>query len=112
MISSEKITIVITNFLTTMKKYFNYAFAGAIALLGAMGFTSCSSSEDAESANVNPTYDPAKNTVTTQFVLNVASKANSNTRSGATDVQESGNFRGIEKVKLFSKNTFRKVILF
>ena len=29
-----------------MKKYFNYAFASAIVLLGANVFTACSSSED------------------------------------------------------------------
>ena len=53
MISSEKITIVITNFLTTMKKYFNYAFAGVIALVGATMFTGCSGSDDAVAEN-NP----------------------------------------------------------
>ena len=48
-----------------MKKYFNFAFASAIALIGTCGFTACSSSEDAEVAQVpdNPTYDPVAGTV-------------------------------------------------
>ena len=89
-----------------MKKNFIYALMSAIALTGATMFSACSSSED--TADVNPNYNPEKNEVTTQFVLNVATNANS-TRSGATDVQENGgNFRGMDKVKLFAFNTGTK----
>ena len=90
-----------------MKKNFMFAMIGAIALTGAVGITSCSSSDEA-TADVNPTYDPETNTVTSQFVLNIASdtKSNNSTRSGATTVQAGGeNFRGIDNTLLFAFKT-------
>ena len=90
-----------------MKKLFNYALFGAIALTGAVGISSCSSSDEA-TADVNPTYDPANGTVTSQFVLNIASdtKSSNGTRSGATTVQAGGeNFRGIDNTLLFAYKT-------
>ena len=91
-----------------MKKYFNFAFASAIALIGTCGFTACSSSDDvAEVAQVpdNPTYDPVTQTVTAQFVLNIASNAKA-TRSSSTTVQAGGeNFRGIDNTLLFAFKT-------
>ena len=91
-----------------MKKYFNFAFASAIALIGTCGFTACSSSEDAEVAQVpdNPTYDPVTRTVTTQFVLNVSSASNDNaTRQSADIVQKNSNFRGMQDAKLIGLAT-------
>ena len=92
-----------------MKKYFNFAFASAIALIGTCGFTACSSSEDAaEVAQVpdNPTYDPVEKTVTTKFVLNVSSAANNNTtRQSADIVQKNANFRGMQDAKLIGLAT-------
>ena len=85
----------------------NFALMGAIALTGAVGISSCSSSDEA-TADVNPTYDPETNTVTSQFVLNIASdtKSNNSTRSGATTVQAGGeNFRGIDNTLLFAFQT-------
>ena len=80
-----------------MKKLFNFALFGAIALTGTFGFTACSSSEETATADVNPTFDPATNSVTTQFVLNVSSATNSNlTRQSATTVQKNSNFRGMQ----------------
>ena len=93
-----------------MKKLFNFALFGAIALTGAVGITSCSSSDEA-TADVNPTYDPETNTVTSQFVLTIASdtKSNNSTRSGATTVQAGGdNFRGIDNTLLFAFQTSGK----
>ena len=93
-----------------MKKNFMFAMIGAIALTGAVGITSCSSSDEA-TADVNPTYDPETNTVTSQFVLNIASdtKSNNSTRSGATTVQAGGeNFRGIDNTLLFAFKTSGK----
>ena len=91
-----------------MKKYFNFAFASAIALIGTCGFTACSSSEDAaEVAQVpdNPTYDPVTQTVRSQFVLNIASNTKA-TRSSSTTVQAGGeNFRGIDNTLLFAFQT-------
>ena len=91
-----------------MKKYFNFAFASAIALIGTCGFTACSSSDDvAEVAQVpdNPTYDPVTQTVRSQFVLNIASNTKA-TRSKGTTVQVGGeNFRGIDNTLLFAFKT-------
>lgn len=92
-----------------MKKYFNYAFAGAIALLGTCVFTACSSGDDSlsgsEQANANPTYDPVANTVTAQFVLNVSSATSGTTRSSAATVQQNQNFRGMQDAKLIGLAT-------
>ena len=95
-----------------MKKYFNYAFLGAIALSGTFGFTACSSdepmaAEQQAKAEDNPTYDPVKGTVTSQFVLNIASDTKSNgRRSAGTTVQADGeDFRGIDNTVLFAYKT-------
>ena len=85
-----------------MKKLFNYALIGAIALTGATMLTSCSSSDDATAENNNPNYDPVAQTVKTQFVLNVSSAANNNTRQSSTTVQRNTNFRGIQDAKLIA----------
>ena len=93
-----------------MKKYFNFALLSAIALTGTIGFTSCSSSEEAVEEKVadNPTFDPVAGTVRSQFVLNIASNAKA-TRSGATTVQAGGeNFRGIDNTLLFAFKTSGK----
>ena len=93
-----------------MKKYFNFALLSAIALTGTIGFTSCSSSEEAVEEKVadNPTYDPVAGIVKSQFVLNIASNAKT-TRSGATTVQAGGeNFRGIDNTLLFAYKTSGK----
>ena len=87
-----------------MKNLQLLAYAGAIALLST-GFTACSSDNDV--VETNPNYNPEKNEVNTQFVLNVATKTNA-TRSSAANVQESGTFRGMDKVKLFAFNTSTK----
>ena len=85
-----------------MKKYFNFALLGAIALSGTFGFTACSSSDDtlAEQPKVenNPTYDPVTKSVTTKFVLNVSSAAT--TRQSSAIVQKDANFRGMQDAKL------------
>lgn len=93
-----------------MKKYLTYAFAGAIALAGASGFTACSSDSLSDlSGDTNPTYDAATGTVKSQFVLNIASNAKTNTRSSATTVQSGGeNFRGIDNTLLFAFKTSGK----
>ena len=91
-----------------MKKLFNYALIGAIALTGSTMLTSCSSSDDAAAENTNPNFNPEKDGVNVQFVLNVATNANSTTRSSATNAQATGNFRGMDKVKLFAFNTGTK----
>lgn len=89
-----------------MKKFFYYAMTGAIALSGAVGLNACSSNDE-DVLDVNPTYDPLTNTVTSQFVLNIASDTgNKDTRSSGTTVQDGGeNFRGIDNSLLFAYKT-------
>ena len=70
-----------------MKKNFKYALLGAIALTGTMGFTACSTDSDV-AEDINPSYDAATGLVKSQFVLNIAS--NAQTRSGSTTVQAGG----------------------
>ena len=91
-----------------MKKLFNYALIGAIALTGASVFTACSSESGMDSVdnNTNPTYDPEAKTVTAQFVLNVSSASNNNiTRQSADIVQKNSNFRGMQDAKLIGLAT-------
>ena len=85
-----------------MKKLFNLALLGAIALTGAVGFSSCSSSND-EVIN-NPDYNPEQNSVKTQFSISLPwDKNNSKTRQGGDVVQAAQNvtsFRGMQDIVL------------
>ena len=87
-----------------MKRYFNFAFAGAIALTGSTILTSCSSSDDAAAENNNPNYDPDTQTVYAQFVFNVSTGNQATTRqsSSATQATTSETFRGINNAGLFT----------
>ena len=90
-----------------MKKYLQFAYVGAIALIGTCGFTACSSDGEVAAVEDNPTYDAATGLVKSQFVLNIAS--NAQTRSSATTVQAGGeNFRGIDNTLLFAFKTSGK----
>lgn len=81
-----------------MKKYSIYAFMSAIALTGAVGFSSCSSSSD-EIIN-NPDYNPETNMVKTEFTLSLPNYFGSSTRQTATVAQTTGNFRGMQDMVL------------
>lgn len=87
------------------KKYLNFAMMSVIALAGTLGFTACSTdSDDAAAVENNPTYDAATGLVKSQFVLNIAS--NAQTRSAGTTVQAGGEgFRGIDNTLLFAFQT-------
>ena len=87
-----------------MKRYFNFAFVGAIALTGSTILTSCSSSDDAAAENNNPNYDPDTQTVYAQFVFNVSTGNQATTRqsSAATQATTSETFRGINNAGLFT----------
>ena len=89
-----------------MKKYFNFAFVGAIALLGAGVFTACSSESgiDLGDNNTNPNYDPVDQSVYAQFVFNVSTGNQATTRqsSAATQATTSETFRGINNAALFT----------
>lgn len=90
-----------------MKKYLNYAFAGAIALTGAVGFASCSSSGEDVVNNTpinNPTNIPEQEAVKTQFTISLPSNvARANTRQSAETVQNAqtiASFRGMDNIVL------------
>ena len=87
-----------------MKKLFNFALVGAIALTGATMLTSCSSSDDATAENTNPNYDPDTQTVYAQFVFNVSTGNQATTRqsSAATQAINTELFRGINNAGLFT----------
>ena len=87
-----------------MKKKSIYALMSAIALAGAVGFSSCSSSDDTVAEN-NPNYNSVTNEVTANFVLNVSSATSGNTRQSATIVQKNSNFRGMQDAKLIGLST-------
>ena len=88
-----------------MKKLFNYALIGAIALTGSTMLTSCSSSDDAAAENNNPNFNPKTNEVNVQFVLNVSSATGGITRQSAPIVQKNANFRGMQDAKLIGLAT-------
>lgn len=85
-----------------MKKTLQLALIGAIALTGAVGFSSCSSSE--ETIADNPNYNPDTNEVLAQFVFNVSTGNQSFTRQSAAATQATENqlFRGINNAVLYS----------
>ena len=81
-----------------MKKLFNFALVGAIALTGATMFTGCSGSDDAVAENNNPNYNPATGEVGVEFVMNVSTgNGGSTTRQSSANTQASitETFRGI-----------------
>jgi len=85
-----------------MKKLFNYALIGAIALTGSTMLTSCSSSDDAAAENNNPNFNPETNEVLTKLVFNVATGNTTRQTSNATQATTSDPFRGINSAVLLS----------
>ena len=87
-----------------MKKYFSYALVGAIALSGAVGFSSCSSSSDEVVGN-NPDYNPEQSSVKTQFTISFQNNvARANTRQSGATVQSAEDidaFRGMDHIVLY-----------
>lgn len=82
-----------------MKKFYyrNLAYGAAALLIGAVGFTGCSSED--ELANTNPTYDGKS--VKTQFAINIP-YGSKNTRMTADNTQNNDNFLGMTNVRLLS----------
>lgn len=87
-----------------MKKLMNFAYVGAIALLSAVFFAACSSSDETALDTSNPNYNPETKSVTTKFVLNVSSAANTMRQTSST-VQKASNFRGFQDAKLIGLAT-------
>lgn len=85
-----------------MKKTNQFVLCFAIALTGVLGFSACSSNDEAEVNN--PNYNPATNEVLAKFVFNVSTGNTATTRqsSAATQASVSEIFRGIENAVLFS----------
>ena len=84
-----------------MKKIFKYAFLGAIALSGTVGFSACSSSDDVVD---NPDNNPETNTVKAQFAINLPSNVTGKTRQSGDIVQQAQNiasFRGMDNIVLY-----------
>ena len=85
-----------------MKKINQFVLGIAIALTGALGFSACSSNDEAEVNN--PNYNPETNEVLAKFVFNVSTGNTATTRqsSAATQASVSETFRGIDNAVLFS----------
>lgn len=84
-----------------MKKFFDYAKVGAIALVFA-GLAGCSSEEDV--VVNNPNYNPETGEVTTNFVMNVNTNRSPITRMTSANTQASTTdaFRGITDAHLLT----------
>ena len=88
-----------------MKKQSIYALMSAIALAGAVGFSSCSSDEKV-TATPNPGYNQTEGTVPVKFLFNVGSYGGgASTRQSADATQAQNNlpaekFRGIEGARI------------
>lgn len=81
-------------------RFFNkYAYMGAIALVGAVGFTACSSEDDL-TAQQNPTFDGES--VKTQFAISIPAAGKTGTRLSQTVVQgqDQPDFRGMTNIRL------------
>ena len=92
-----------------MKKHFNFAFLGAIALIGSSILVSCSSADEPlaqteENAPASEKYNPATGEVGVEFVMNVATNNEPTTRMSAANTQAdlSQTFRGIENATLMT----------
>ena len=80
-----------------MKKNFKYAILSAIALVGAVSFSACQSSDDL--GDVNPTYDGES--VKTSFTISIGDVKGTPTRMGADAVQKDKTFKGMTDIYLF-----------
>lgn len=82
-----------------MKKMFKYASLGAIALVGAVSFSACSSSDEIVD---NPDYNPVDNTVKTQFTIAFPENVAKTRQSAATvqNAQTIASFRGMDNIVL------------
>lgn len=79
----------------------NLALMSAIALTSAVGFTACSSSDEA-TADVNPTFDGTS--VRTDFAFNIATGPMGTTRMQGAVTQQAGNFNGMKDMYLLPFN--------
>lgn len=82
-----------------MRIFNKYAYMGAIALVGAVGFTACSSEDDL-TAQQNPTFDGES--VKTQFAISIPAAGKTGTRLSEDIVQGQSTpvFRGMNNIRL------------
>lgn len=79
-------------------KFFNkYAYMGAIALVGAVGFTACSSEDDL-TAQQNPTFDGES--VKTQFAINIPYGGRGTRMSETATQGDNSTFNGMQSIYL------------
>ena len=89
-----------------MKKMFKYASLSAIAFVGAVSFSACSSSNDVAENNLNnPDYNPATNSVKTAITLSIDPNGSAPTRMANGTVQVGAStFRGMQDIWLIPSN--------
>ena len=80
-----------------MKNLTKLAYLGAIAFVG-IGFTACSSDDDA--VENNPSFDGKA--VKTQFAINIPRAATPSSRMSAGNTQNNSNFLGMQDIHLLS----------
>ena len=78
-----------------MKKNFKYALMSAIAVVGVVSFSACSSNEEIVD---NPDYNPETNSVKTTISLSISPNNGAATRQASNIVQADANFRGIGSI--------------
>lgn len=79
-------------------RFFNkYAYIGAIALVGAVGFTACSSEDDL-TAQQNPTFDGES--VKTQFAINIPYGGRGTRMSETATQGDNSTFNGMQSIYL------------
>jgi len=82
-----------------MKKSLNFAFLSAIAFVGAVSFSACSSNEEVVD---NPDYNPETNSVKTEFAISLPNYFGSETRQlvAVAQAQPTPEFRGMQNLCL------------
>lgn len=85
-----------------MKNQVKFALLSIMVLLGAVGFTACSSSDESTAAVDNPNYNPDTDEVNLQFVFNVSTGNTPITRMSSANTQASLSdaFRGIDNANI------------
>ncbi len=81
-----------------MKKNFKYALMSAIAVVGVVSFSACSSNEEVVD---NPNYNPETNSVKTAITLSIDPNGSAKTRMAEATAQiGTGTFRGMQDIWL------------
>lgn len=94
------------------KSLLQFAYMGAIALVGSVGFSACSDDQKELEKVINPggqkvDYQDVVNVndVPVDFLFNVSTNTGADTRMMADAVQQNGVFRGINKARIIAYKT-------